>query len=388
MLRGRHGGAGELLRGPDRAPGARAGAARAVRPVPDGGRHRALERLVRADPDLAALGSPCRPLRRENRPRRAGSSASGVLVTAAGWAPLVRDARPPPVRCGRHGRERQLRERSGGHALVPCLGSEVSRSACGRPRFRLGGALAALVLPHLGVRSGLLFLAGLCLLGIAGSSPSARRTSGKFRSRRSSGRCETASCGSSPSGAALPGRPGRGYRLRRYFLHNDAVDAAAAGVLAAIQIAAAALRIGAGRWSDVLGSRGLSRCGASASPPLLTTGAVAVAHRLAPLDLSFQPLVRFRGGLGDVVERALLHLSRRARRGRSERRSRSAFSSRCSRASELPLPLSLPHSSRPRRGGPASRLPRSARLGGSSSSAVLPNSYEVQAFLNRRYISA
>ena len=72
-----------------------------------------------------------------------------------------------------------------------------------------GGLVAALVLPHLGVRSGLLFLAGLCLLGgIAGvltvREPHEPQSSAP---RRSSGRCATASCGSSPPGAASTWSP-------------------------------------------------------------------------------------------------------------------------------------------------------------------------------------
>ena len=116
--RRRHGGAGELLRGPDRAPGARAGASRAVRPVADRGRHRALERLDRADPDAVAVGPARGPGRRAHRP---GERADGVRRARGGdgLGALVPDARGAARGRRRHGRKRQRCERSRGHALVP-----------------------------------------------------------------------------------------------------------------------------------------------------------------------------------------------------------------------------------------------------------------------------
>ena len=141
-----------------------------------------------------------------------------------------------------------------------------------------GGLVAALVLPHLGVRSGLLFLAGLCLLGgIAGvltvrephePQVAVEAVEWTLRDRRlwdlSSGAASTWSRRSrSSASCALPAR-----RARRVGRAPPPL------VLAAIQVAAAALRIGAGRWSDVLGSRvvPLRRVGVATA---LATGLVA-----------------------------------------------------------------------------------------------------------------
>ena len=110
------------------------------------------------------------------------------------------------------------------------------------------GGLAALVLPHLGVRSGLLFLAGLCLLGgIAGiltvrephePQVPVEAVEWTLRDRK----LWYLSFG---SGLYLVAQVAViGFVV--LFLHDErgVSDAAAAGVLAAIQIAAAALRIG------------------------------------------------------------------------------------------------------------------------------------------------
>ena len=141
-----------------------------------------------------------------------------------------------------------------------------------------GGLVAALVLPHLGVRSGLLFLAGLCLLGgIAGvltvrephePQVPVEAVEWTLRDRK----LWELSFG---SGLYLVAQVAViGFVV--LFLHDErgVSDAAAAGVLAAIQIAAATLRIGAGRWSDVLGSRvvPLRRVGVATA---LSTGLVA-----------------------------------------------------------------------------------------------------------------
>ena len=142
-----------------------------------------------------------------------------------------------------------------------------------------GGLLAALVLPHLGVESGLLFLAAFCLLGgIAGVLAVRERHEPQqlpqeavewtLRDRR----LWELSAG---SGLYLVAQVAIiGFVV--LFLHDErnVSAAAAAAVLAAIQVGAAALRIGAGRWSDVLGSRAvpLRRLGVATA---LATGAVA-----------------------------------------------------------------------------------------------------------------
>jgi MFS family permease len=122
-----------------------------------------------------------------------------------------------------------------------------------------GGLLAAVSLPHLGVRSGFLFLAGICLLGgltgvLAVREPKQKQlpqeaVAWTLRDRR----LWALSLGSGfylVTQVAIIG-------FVVLFLHDVRAMSvgAAAGVLAAIQVLAGALRIGAGRWSDVLGSR-------------------------------------------------------------------------------------------------------------------------------------
>ena len=123
----------------------------------------------------------------------------------------------------------------------------------------VGGLVSALVLPHLGVRSGFLFLAGFCLLGglagvLAVREPRERQLPHEavewtLRDRR----LWELSLGSGLyliTQLAIIG-------FVVLFLHDERhlSATAAAAVLASIQIWAAVLRIGGGRWSDVLGSR-------------------------------------------------------------------------------------------------------------------------------------
>jgi MFS family permease len=122
-----------------------------------------------------------------------------------------------------------------------------------------GGLLAALVLPHLGVQSGLVCLAGFCLLAAIAGVLAVREphetqlppdaVEWTLRDRR----LWELSAG---SGLYLVAQVAIiGFVV--LFLHDErgVSPAAAAGVLAAIQVGAAILRIGVGRWSDVLGSR-------------------------------------------------------------------------------------------------------------------------------------
>jgi sugar phosphate permease len=122
-----------------------------------------------------------------------------------------------------------------------------------------GGLLATLVLPHFGVRTGLLFLACFCLLGALAGVLAVREPHEQqlppeavewtLRDRR---------LWELSAGSSL-------YLITQFaiigfvvlFLHDErgVSDAAAAGVLAAIQVGAATLRIGGGYWSDLLGSR-------------------------------------------------------------------------------------------------------------------------------------
>jgi sugar phosphate permease len=161
-----------------------------------------------------------------------------------------------------------------------------------------GGLLAAVTMPHLGVRAGFLFLAAFCLVGaLAGvltvREPQERQLPHEavewtLRDRR----LWALSFGSGVyllTQVAIIG-------FVVLFLHDErGVSAgAAAGVLAGIQVLAGALRIGAGRWSDVLGSRivPIQRLGLGTA---VATGLIA-GLTAAPLWL-LVPLFVVAGGL-------------------------------------------------------------------------------------------
>ena len=127
----------------------------------------------------------------------------------------------------------------------------------------LGGLISALVLPSLGLRSAFVFLAALCFGGAL---------FGVVAIREREGAAEDDVLEPRGIGATL-----RDHRLWLLclasgfylvaqlavigflvlFLHDERglSEGAAAGVLAAVQVVAAALRIGGGRWSDRMGSR-------------------------------------------------------------------------------------------------------------------------------------
>ena len=125
----------------------------------------------------------------------------------------------------------------------------------------IGGLLAAVVLPHLSPRSGLLVLAGGCFAaalvgGLLLHEAVADEDEGvslpslqTLRNRR----IWRLSCGSSL--LVVPQLCLVGFAV--LFLHERRgfSPGAAAGVLAAVQVLGAGARIGAGRWSDRLGDR-------------------------------------------------------------------------------------------------------------------------------------
>ncbi len=142
---GRDDGAGGLLRAPDRAAGARAGASGPLRPVAVAGRARALDRLDRADPDAAAVGSARGPDRRAARARERARRMWSAR-RCGGLGGLVRDARGAAHGRGGDGCERQRGERPGGDAVVLGLPARARArgTADGDPAGRsVGGARAA-----------------------------------------------------------------------------------------------------------------------------------------------------------------------------------------------------------------------------------------------------
>ena len=125
----------------------------------------------------------------------------------------------------------------------------------------LGGLVAAVALPVLGVHSGFLFLAALCFAGaIFGGAVIREREAAAdvleprgLRTTLRDSRLWWLCGGSSLYVAAQIAVTG----FVVLFLHDERgfSPGEAAAVLAGIQVLAAVLRIAAGRWSDVLGSR-------------------------------------------------------------------------------------------------------------------------------------
>ncbi len=125
----------------------------------------------------------------------------------------------------------------------------------------LGGLIAAVVLPMLGLRAAFFFLAGLCFAGaIVGSVVIREREAGAdvleahglgetLRDRRLLLLCLASSL-YLVAQIAITG-------FVVLFLHDQRgfSPGEAAAVLAGVNVLAAALRIGGGRWSDVIGSR-------------------------------------------------------------------------------------------------------------------------------------
>ncbi len=125
----------------------------------------------------------------------------------------------------------------------------------------VGGFVSALALPALGLRNGLVFLAALCVAGgLFGAAV--------IHDRRAPRTCS--SHAGSPTRCATDGSgvlcTGSGFYLVAQlaltgfvvlFLYDERGFSRvhAAFVLAGVQVLAAVLRIGAGRWSDVVGSR-------------------------------------------------------------------------------------------------------------------------------------
>lgn len=155
----------------------------------------------------------------------------------------------------------------------------------------VGGLISALVLPALALRSAFVFLAALCIAGALFGAAVIRERKGAAEDDVLEPRGLGATlrdhrlwllCGASSfylvAQLAITG-------FLVLFLHDERglTAAAAAGVLAGIQVVAATLRIGGGRWSDRVGSRvrPLRIVGVGSAITL----AVAAALLSAPLPL-------------------------------------------------------------------------------------------------------
>jgi MFS family permease len=166
----------------------------------------------------------------------------------------------------------------------------------------VGGLISALVLPALSLRSAFVFLAVLCVAGAVFGAAVIRERKGAAEDDVLEPRGLGATlrdhrlwllCGASSfylvAQLAITG-------FLVLFLNEERglTETAAAGVLAGVQVVAAAMRIGGGRWSDRLGSRVFPlRIAGVASAVTL---AVAAALLGAPLPLLIASFV-LAGGL-------------------------------------------------------------------------------------------
>jgi sugar phosphate permease len=166
----------------------------------------------------------------------------------------------------------------------------------------LGGLISALVLPSLGLRAAFMFLAALCFAGALFGVIAIRERKGAAEDDVLEPRGLAATLRDhrlwllcSASGFYLVAQLAvMGFLV--LFLHDERglSEAAAAGVLAAVQVLAAVLRIGGGRWSDRLGTRiePLRLVGLGSAVTL----AVAAALLSAPLEVLLPAFV-LAGGL-------------------------------------------------------------------------------------------
>ena len=186
-----------------------------------------------------------------------------------------------------------------GRAVMSWFGAEQRGLALGirQTAVPLGGVAAALVLPPLaaagGVRAGLLALAGGCLAAaLAGAvglreAPPETEELEDLTSPLRDGRIWRLSFGS----ALLVGAQTSVLAFAVLFLHGERglSTAAAAGILALMQVLGAGLRIASGRWSDRLGARIAPLLRLSFA--LTVTLAVSAALTEAPLGLLLPALV-------------------------------------------------------------------------------------------------
>ena len=189
-----------------------------------------------------------------------------------------------------------------GRAVMQWFGAHERGLALGvrQTAIPVGGFLAAIALPLLALDGALLFLAGACLVG-------ALLGAAILRERRVEESGEAAEIGPALREPRLWRLCGGSclYLVAQIavlsfvvlFLHDERglSDGEAAAVLAGVQVLAATFRIGAGRWSDVLGSRvvPLLLVGVASS---LTLG-LATAFLTGPLALLIAAFV-LAGGFG------------------------------------------------------------------------------------------
>jgi sugar phosphate permease len=166
----------------------------------------------------------------------------------------------------------------------------------------VGGLISALVLPALALRSAFVFLAALCVAGAVFGVAVIREREGAAEDDVLEPRGLGATlrdhrlwllCGAS-SFYLVAQLAITGFLVLFFHEERGLTTAAAAGVLAGVQVVAAAMRIAGGRWSDRLGSRirPLRLVGVGSAITL----AVAVVLLSAPLPLLIASFI-LAGGL-------------------------------------------------------------------------------------------
>ena len=186
----------------------------------------------------------------------------------------------------------------------------------------LGGLIAAVALPPLGLRSGLLLLAGLCVAGaifgaIVIHEPEAaedvlepRRLGATLRDSRLWFLCGGSSFYLVAQVAIT------GFVVLFLYDEHGFSSGEAAAVLAAIQVLAVGLRIGGGRWSDLIGSRlrPLRLVGLASSASLAVT-AVLLDAPIALVVAAFVVAGGFSMGWNGLSFTLAAELAGRARSG-------------------------------------------------------------------------
>jgi sugar phosphate permease len=230
-----------------------------------------------------------------------GLIACAVALVAAGYAERFE---PLILLVGLAGAAGASVNAASGRAVMQWFPADERGFALGvrQTAIPIGGLISALVLPALSVRGSFVFLAGLCVAGAIFGAAVIREHEGAAKDDVLEPRGLGATlrdrrlwllCGASSfylvAQLAITG-------FLVLFLHDERglSDAAAAGVLAGVQVVAAGMRIGGGRWSDRVGSRvrPLRLVGVASSVTL----AVAAAVLSAPLTV-LVPAFVLAGGL-------------------------------------------------------------------------------------------
>jgi sugar phosphate permease len=192
----------------------------------------------------------------------AGLGACGVATAAAGRADSFEALIVLVLLAGAAGASVNA---ASGRAVMQWFPASERGFALGvrQTAIPVGGLISALVLPALGLRSAFAFLGLLCLAGAAFGAAAIHDRKGHAEDDVLEPRSIAATLRDHRLWLLCVGS---GFYLVAQlavigflvlFLHDERglSDGAAAGVLAAAQVVAAAMRIGGGRWSDRVGSR-------------------------------------------------------------------------------------------------------------------------------------